>query len=115
MTTLSDRWRTFTLAALGLLACIVFVVQLHETQQPRAWVRAVAFCVPLWLPLWGIVRHDRHTYKWATLCVLPYFVVAFTEAIADPAAMVWATSMVLAALLWFASLVGYLRATRAPR
>lgn len=78
----------------------------------HGFLRAVLFCTPLLLPIRGLVRHDRSTYKWATLCVLPYFVVAITEAVADSTALVWAVAMLTASLLWFVTLVRYLRATR---
>ncbi len=74
-----------------------------------AFLRAALFGVPALLPLRGVIKGDRYTYRWATLCVLPYFVVALTEAFANPAARAFAIALLGASLVWFFALVAYLR------
>ena len=76
------------------------------------WLWGLALTLPLWAPLPGIVRRNRRTYAWATLCVIPYFVLGVTEAIANPSARGWAAACLVLALGLFAALIGYLRVTR---
>jgi uncharacterized membrane protein len=69
--------------------------------------------VPLWLPLRGLLRRRRRTYAWATLCVIPYFVLGVTEAVANPMQRLWAGACLAIALALFVALIAYLRLTRA--
>jgi uncharacterized membrane protein len=78
----------------------------------NAWLRALLFTIPLLAPLRGLIRGDRYTYSWATLCVLPYFICSVTEAVADPQAHSRAIIMLGVALLWFFALISYLRVSR---
>lgn len=77
----------------------------------RAWAVAAVYSLPLLLPLPGLIRRNRYTYRWATLCVLPYFVVGVTEAFANQAVRWWATALLGVSILWFIALVAYLRAS----
>ena len=69
---------------------------------------AVLTC-PLWAPLRGLMRRDRKTFAWATLCVIPYFILGVTEAIANPERRVWAGLCLALALAVFVLLIAYLR------
>lgn len=73
---------------------------------------AVLYSLPLLIPLAGLLRGNRYTYSWATLCVLPYFIVGVTEAVANPAIHTWAIALLGFSLLWFFALVSFLRVTR---
>jgi uncharacterized membrane protein len=75
---------------------------------------ALVLIPPPLLPLGGIARHDRRTYAWATLCVLPAFLYGLTEAVANPKLRPVATTVLGASLVFFFALVAYLRVTR-PR
>ena len=108
---LSDRWRMSALLAVTLILGVVVVGQFATGMTAGALVRAVLYVTPALLPLRGLLKRNRYTYRWATLCVLPYFVVALTEAFANAGARAWATTLLGAALLWFISLVFFLRAT----
>jgi len=107
------RWRAYTLICIGALAALIFAWQLWPAPTWNGIVRAALLCVPLALPLPGLVRRNRYTYRWATLCVMPYFIVGVTEAIANPATRLWAAALLLLALGMFAALLGFLRAGRA--
>lgn len=73
---------------------------------------ALVLLAPLALPLRGYARHDRRTYGWATLCVMPAFVYGITESVANPVARGTAGWVLAACLVAFFALVAHLRATR---
>jgi uncharacterized membrane protein len=99
---------------LSWLALLLLVIgqQLIPSLSLHTCLRALLFTLPLLAPLRGLIRGDRYTHAWATLCVLPYFIVSVTEAVANPQAHVRAIAMLGAALLWFFALISYLRVSR---
>ena len=72
-------------------------------------VWALALCVPLMLPAWGLWQAKRYTHAWATLCVVPYFIIGVTEAVADPLQRFWAGICLALSLTLFTGLIAYLR------
>jgi len=115
MNDLSRRWRRYTLTFVGMLAALTIAWQLWPTPTLNGAAHAALLCIPLLLPLNGIVRGNLYTYRWATLCVMPYFIVGVTEAIANPATRPWAAAMLLLALGLFGALLGFLRSSRDVR
>src|SRR5690606_9674915 len=100
---------------LGVLAALIVLVlgwQLSHGFGIGRIALTALLVTPLLLPLRGLVRGNRRTYAWATLCVIPYFILGVTEAIANPQQRVWSGLCLLLALTLFASLIGYLRLTR---
>ena len=77
--------------------------------QPTQWLKMLVYTLPLLLCIPGLWRANRHTHKWATLCVLPYFIVGITEGVANDAVRSWALTLLGLSLLWFFALVAYLR------
>jgi uncharacterized membrane protein len=108
---LAERWRRATLALFVVLIVLILAWWQHATDDGNLLVTTVSIA-PLLAPLRGIVRHDRPTYAWATLCVIPYFVVGITETIANPHARAWPAACLLLSLALFVTLIGYLRVTR---
>ena len=106
------RFRRVTLSALAALSVLVFVWQLWPAPSSNAGIRALLLCIPLLLPLRGLAHGRRYTYRWATLCVLPYLVVGMTEVIANPQQRYWAAAMLALALLLFGALIGFLRVSQ---
>jgi uncharacterized membrane protein len=98
---------------LGLLAALVVVIVL-ALLRPAApgMLAAAALLVPLALPLRGLLRRDRRTYAWATLCLTPHFVYALTELVANPPLRLHASAMLMLSLALMVALVAYLRLTR---
>ena len=72
-------------------------------------VWALVLCVPLMLPAWGLWQAKRYTHAWATLCVIPYFIIGVTEAVADPLQRFWAGMCLALSLTFFTALIAYLR------
>jgi uncharacterized membrane protein len=106
------RWRAISIALMLLLILLLFLWQLVPT---FAWSRAglaLLLSLPLWAPLPGLIRANRRTYAWATLCVIPYFIVGITESIANPVMRGWSAACLALSLFLFVSLIAYLRVTR---
>lgn len=110
----TDRLRTarrLTLGAMLLLGvCVVAATLAGPRPGNVAWTAVLL--VPLLLPLPGLLRSDRRTCAWATLCVAPYFVYGLTEVVANPAVRGAAAAVLFASLAWFVSLVFFLRVSR---
>jgi uncharacterized membrane protein len=110
-----DRLRTarrLTLGGMLLLGACVLATALRGGSWPGNLLWTAVLLVPLLLPLPGLLRGDRRTCAWATLCVAPYFVYGLTEVVANPAARGAAAAMLFASLAWFMSLVYCLRVSR---
>jgi len=108
------RARTIVLALLGALAIVVVLALLRSAAGASGSVALLAtvLLLPLALPLRGLLRHDRRTYAWATLCLTPHFVYGLTELVANPALRMHAAAILLLALALMIALVAYLRLTR---
>jgi uncharacterized membrane protein len=107
--------RANQIVLLLLLALLVVVVawQLSTGLSGRSLLIAGILSTPLLLPLKGLWQGSRYTHAWATLCVIPYFIVGTVEAIANPAERLWAAACLALALGLFTALIAYLRLTPA--
>jgi uncharacterized membrane protein len=112
MSAAAARWRTATLLLLALLLGVLLGWQLLPEPTMKRALLALLLLVPLCAPLPGILTGTRRTYAWATLCVIPYFVVGITESIASPHNRRFSGLCLALSLLLFVSLIGYLRVTR---
>jgi uncharacterized membrane protein len=106
------RAQRAVLATVVVLAACVVVAALRSAPWPGNLVMATALVAPLALPLPGILRRQRRTFAWATLCVTPYFIYGTTEVIANPRLRLASGAILIASLALFVSLVAYLRLTR---
>ena len=109
---LPGRFRSLSIVLLVALICIVVIWHVAGRATLPRVLFGIALTLPLWAPLPGLIGRNRRTFAWATLCVVPYFVLGVTEAIANPAARLWAGSCLTLAFLLFATLIAYLRVTR---
>jgi uncharacterized membrane protein len=91
---------------------IALVIGWHAASPAHNTGVGLALTLPLWLPLHGLWRSKRRTFAWATLCVIPYFVIGTTEAVANPASRGWAGLCLALSLALFVALIAYLRLTR---
>lgn len=106
--------RTLSITLFGTLIALVALWQLSARFSVGRLLVAVVFTLPLWAPLRGLIQRNRRTYAWATLCVIPYFILGITEAVANPQTRFWSGACLALSLVLFATLIGYLRVTR-PR
>lgn len=114
-TTRSSAASKLRAAAIALTAALIALVMLWQFSNRVSVERvllSLLLTLPLWAPLRGLIRHDRRTYAWATLCVIPYFVLGVTEAIANPGTRAWSATCLALSLMLFVALIGYLRVTR---
>lgn len=96
---------------LGLMATTAAWLLLERFSVVRLLV-AIALSTPLLAAMPGLIRGVRRTHAWATLAVIPFFVLALTEAVADPSQRVWAGACLALAFASFVLLIAYLRVTR---
>lgn len=95
------------LAGTSLLAAFV-----GERNPVSFWLLVLLLVAPLVATLPGLLRSNRRTFAWATLCVTPHFIYALTEAVANPAIRLLAAAMLGLGLGLVVTLVAYLRLTR---
>lgn len=112
---LARRANQIVLLLLFSLLVLVVAWQLSAAATGRSLVTAAILASPLLLPLKGLWQGSRYTHAWATLCVIPYFIVGTVEAIANPAERIWAAVCLALSLALFCALIAYLRLTRPPR
>ncbi len=102
------------LAGLFLLLATSLAAVLVQWSGTPSVLLALVLLVPLLAPLRGILRGDRRTHAWATLCIVPGFIYGLTEAVANPAIRTVAAMVLGSSLALFFALVAYLRVTRPP-
>jgi uncharacterized membrane protein len=109
----AGRARLSSLALVLLLIALSVMAAFFGERSPVSfWLVVALLVVPLVITLPGILRSNRRTYAWATLCVTPHFVYALTEVVANPAIRLLAAAMIAVALGLTLALVAYLRLTR---
>ena len=104
--------RRWVLALMAMLGASVAIAAWSTFVWPERLFIGAALLIPLVLPIPGILRAERRTFAWATLCVTPYFIYGFTEIVANPVLRGVALVMLLASLCLVGALVAYLRLTR---
>jgi len=103
------RLGTLTVSLVFALIASVVAWQLSSGISATKLLMSAILTCPLWAPLRGLMRGDRKTFAWATLCVIPYFILGVTEAVANPQRRVWAGACLALALAVFVLLILYLR------
>ncbi|MGD9843683.1 MAG: DUF2069 domain-containing protein [Steroidobacteraceae bacterium] len=104
------RWVLISWSALLLLVCWQ---QLQQNISLTHFGWAALYSLPLLAPLHGLLQGKRYTHSWATLCVLPYFIIGISESVSNPSLRHWAMALLGCSLLWFFALLGFLRVTPA--
>jgi uncharacterized membrane protein len=100
-------------AAGALSASLAAVMAAWHWLVPGAsWIIGVITAAPLLIALPGLVSGRRYTYQWVSLALAVYAGYAVTEAVANPAARIWASVAVLLACLTFIAVVGRIRYSR---
>jgi uncharacterized membrane protein len=113
MTASQQVMRRWVLGTWCVLFALVIGRQLQQGFSLTQWLWGLCFALPLLLPLPGLIQARRAAHAWATMCVLPYFVVGITESVANALLRPWALCLLAASLLWFFALIGFLRVTPA--
>lgn len=105
--------RYWVLISWSALLLLVFWQQLQQGMTVIQFGWATLFSLPLLAPLPGLLRGKRYTHSWATLCVLPYFIIGISESVSNPSLRYWALALLGCSLLWFFALLGFIRVTPA--
>lgn len=100
------------LAATSLIAlvflCLYWELRGAPLRPQGSWL--VLKALPLLLPLMGVLRGRRQTFKWALMLVLPYFIEGATRAYADlPPSSLYALAQSILVTLFFVSAISYIR------
>ena len=111
----STRLGNISVALVLALIAVVVAWQLSSGVTALRWVLCVVFTCPLWAPLRGLIRRERRTYAWTTLCVIPYFILGVTESVANPERRVWPALCLSIAFVLFATLILFLRVSNPNR
>ncbi len=97
-----------------IFLCLAWELRLAPIQPGGSWL--VLKCVPLLAPLFGVLHGHRYTYQWATLLILLYLAEGVVRASTDSGAARWlAAGEIVLSLVFFATSIGYVRASRASR
>jgi uncharacterized membrane protein len=104
--------RIGVLVLVAILLCVLWAWQWLRTPTLASALWAAVASVPILIPLPGILRANRRTFAWATLCVTPYFTVAISESVVNASARAWAISVLALSVLIFFALIAYLRNAR---
>ncbi|KAB2925181.1 MAG: DUF2069 domain-containing protein [Dechloromonas sp.] len=110
----ATRWQTLTSASLIALIflCLLWEGWLAPLRPGGSWL--ILKAVVLLLPLFGILRGKRYTYKWLSLLIQFYLLEGLTRATSDGGlTQLLAIGETLLATIIFASAILYIRRTRA--
>lgn len=111
----APRWQLLASASLiALIAlCLAWEGWLAPLRPGGSWL-ILKGCFLL-IPLFGILRGKRYTYKWLSLFVQFYLLEGLTRATSEHGPSQWlAGGETLLASLLFAACILYVRATRPP-
>lgn len=112
----AQRYQTLASASLiALIAlCLAWEGWLAPLRPGGSWM--ILKGALLLLPLFGILRGKRYTYKWLSLFIQFYLMEGLLRATSDHGLSQWlaAGETVLATIL-FVSLILYIRSTRLPQ
>jgi uncharacterized membrane protein len=110
--------RTFYLTACSSLITLIFLclaweLRLAPIKPGGSWL--VLKCVPLLLPLFGILNGRRYTYQWSSMLILLYFMEGLVRASSDSGTAQWlAIGETALSVTFFISTIGFLRHSRQP-
>ncbi|MDR1995685.1 DUF2069 domain-containing protein [Azonexus sp.] len=109
----ATRWQTLTSASLIALIflCLAWEGWLAPLRPGGSWLTLKA--AVLLLPLFGILRGKRYTYKWLSLLIQLYLLEGLTRATSDRGLAQWlAVGETLLAMTVFVAAILYIRSTR---
>ena len=94
-----------------IFLCLAWESRLAPAQAGGSWLRLK--CLPLLVPLTGILNGRRYTYQWSSMLILLYFSEGVVRVMTDAGASRWLAAVeLLLSLVFFGSSIAYVRATR---
>lgn len=110
----ATRWQTLTSVSLIALIflCLAWEGWLAPLRPGGSWLTLKA--AVLLLPLFGVLRGKRYTYKWLSLLIQFYLLEGLTRATSDRGLSQWlAVGETVLATVIFVTAILYIRTTRA--
>ncbi len=89
-----------------LLACQLALPWMTQATADY-WVMLLA--LPLLLPLRGLLRDQRYTYKWIGFLTLVYFCIGISELVSNPDLRIYGFAATVASMLLFLASIYYAR------
>ena len=105
--------RSFYLCACSSLIALIFLclaweLRLAPVVPGGSWLALK--CLPLLVPLRGILNARRYTYQWSAMLILLYFIEGVVRAVSDRGVSQWlAAGEIVLSLLFFASSIAFVR------
>ena len=101
-----------SVSLIGLIfLCLLWEGWLAPIKPGGSWLTLKA--AVLLLPLFGVLRGKRYTYKWLSLLIQLYLLEGLTRATSDTGLSRWlAMGETAFAIIIFVAAIGYVRATR---
>lgn len=101
-----------SVSLIGLIfLCLLWEGWLAPIKPGGSWLTLKA--AVLLLPLFGVLRGKRYTYKWLSLLIQLYLLEGLTRATSDTGLSRWlAMGETTFSIIIFAAAIGYVRATR---
>lgn len=94
-----------------IFLCLAWELWLAPVQPGGSWL--FLKCLPLLIPLFGILHGRRYTYQWASMLILIYFTEGIVRATSENGTSQWlAVGEIVLSLVFFSSAIGYVRRTR---
>jgi uncharacterized membrane protein len=94
-----------------IFLCLAWELRLAPMQAGGSWL--VLKCLPLLVPLFGILNGRRYTYQWASMLILLYFTEGIVRATTETGAGQWLGVIeTLLSIIFFGATVAYARLTR---
>lgn len=107
--------RLHLIASCSLIAliflCLAWELHLAPIQAGGSWL--VLKCMPLLLPLFGILHGRRYSFQWASMLILLYFTEGVVRAMSETGTSRWlAVAEIALSLTFFSAATAYARGTR---
>ena len=94
-----------------IFLCLAWELRLAPIQPGGSWLALK--CLPLLLPLRGILNGRRYTYQWASMLILLYLTEGVVRASTDSGPSQWLAAIeTLLSVVFFCAAIAYVRRTR---
>ena len=97
------------ISLLSWAALLVFQIALPWMHHPQGNYWLLLLVLPLLIPLNGLLRNQRYTYKWIGFLTLLYFCIGISELVSNPDLRIYGFGTSMASMLLFLASIYYAR------
>lgn len=97
------------LSLLSWFALFGFQLGLFRVDHEFSIYFALLLSLPLLIPLRGLLRASRYTYKWIGFMMLIYFCIGISELVSNPQLRVYGLGTTVSSMLLFLASIYYAR------